>query len=326
MSTQPLDQILIVQPQCSFTDIAHVLQQLGWQRDHLELKQPPLLYGEPEVATWSWAGSKPFVTYTFNPVVNMRVLEVATLPPILRESLAAHLPLLDHTAIDKLLDSNDVRERLLGLWCAQETETVDLLARAKMLTQDIEPILAEQAQEVCTRLERVNIARKELLVQMNMMAEAAPALIRRLGDCDFVKTLKPNRHHLTRLFDQQLIDLAELAVESLYADPNLCVEHLPPDSRIEVVATPAGLLRWPNLLSEKFPGGYSDIAGWMNPKCIWMCWKVIGPAGDIVSYDGLVWLDHQWLWLPKIFRFLTPHLLTRSANRFAQTFTNTTKH
>lgn len=309
MTTQPLDQILIVQPHFPFGDIARVLAQLGWQRDTLELHAPPLIQGEPEVATWSWAGSKPFVTYTFNPVVSMRVLEVATLPPALRAALAEQLPLLDHTALEQLFDSLDIRERLLALWCAQETERVDLLERARLLTHDREPVLAEQAQEVCARLERINLARKELLVQMKMMAEAAPTLIRRLNDRAFVQTLKPSRADLAKLFDESLVDIAAGAIDKLYSDPDLYLEHLTQESRIEVIASPAGLLRWPNMLSDKFPGGYSDIAGWMNPKRVWMCWKLIGPAGTVVSYDGLVWLDDKWLWLPKIFRALTPYLL-----------------
>ncbi|HWV14422.1 MAG TPA: hypothetical protein VN030_03240 [Cellvibrio sp.] len=314
MSRVSLDQVLIVDPQCSFHHIALALTQLGWQRDSLELS-PPLLQGEPEVATWSWGGNKPFITYTFNPVVHMRVLEVATLPPALRSLLASKLPLLDHTAIAKLFDSADARERLLGLWCAQETETVDLLSRARQLTVDAEPVLAEQAQEVCERLERINNARKELLVQMNMMAEAAPTLIRRMNDRAFVQTLKPSREDLQQLFDEHLVAAAESAIETIYADPDLCLEHLISDIRIEVIASPAGLLRWPNLLSDKFPGGYRDIAGWMNPKRIWMCWKLLGPSDTCVSYDGLVWLDNKWLWLPKIFRYLTPFLFSQSLTK-----------
>ena len=313
MTTQSLNQILIVQPQCPFIDIARILAQLGWQRDPLDMAAPPLIYGEPEVATWSWAGNKPFVVYTFNPVVKMRVLEVATLPPSLRQALASQLPLLSPDAVESMLDSDDIRERLLGLWAARETERVDLIERTRSLTKDAEPVLAEQAQEVCAKLERINQARTELLVQMKIMSEAAPALIRRLDDPAFVQTLKPSRADIEQLFDDVLIDAALQGIEKLFADPNLRLEHLTPDTRIEVFASPAGLLRWPNMLSNKFPGGYRDIAGWMNPKRVWMCWKLVSPAGDSTLYDGLVWLDDKWLWLPKIFRYLTPTLLTQAS-------------
>lgn len=315
MSTQPLDQILIVQPKCPFADIAKVLGQMGWQRDPQDMAISPLISGEPEVATWSWAGNKPYVVYTFNPIVKMRVLEVATLPPALRQALASQLPLLDKNAIAKLFESNDIRDRLLGLWAAQETERVDLIEPARKLTQDAEPILAEQAQEVCAKLERINQARTELLIQMRILGEAAPTLIRRLDNRQFVQTLKPSRADIELLFDPLLVDVAIRAIEQLYADPQLCLHHIEPDTRIDVVATPAGLLRWPNMLSEKFPGGYRDIAGWLNPSCIWMCWKLHDRSGGVVSYDGLVWLDDHWCWLPKIFRYLTPYLMeTASAS------------
>ncbi len=314
MYTQSLDQILIVQPKCPFADIAKVLGQMGWQRDPQDMAISPLISGEPEVATWSWAGNKPYVVYTFNPVVKMRVLEVATLPPALRQALASQLPLLDKHAIAKLFESDDIRDRLLGLWAAQETERVDLIEPARLLTQDAEPILAEQAQEVCAKLERINQARTELLVNMKLLSEAAPTLIRRMQDRTFVQTLKPSRDDLARLFDPLLVDVAVRAIEQMYTDPKFCLQRMDDRTRLDVVASPAGLLRWPNMLSNKFPGGYRDIAGWMNPSCIWMCWKQIDPhavsgTSDTMSYDGLVWLDDHWFWLPKIFRFLTPYLM-----------------
>ena len=306
-----LDQVLIVNPACPFSDIAHAMTQMGWQRDTLELAAPSLIANEPEVATWSWKGHKPFVIYSFNPVVKMRVLDVAGVPPGVREGIAQQLPLLDHLAIEKLFTSDDVRERLLGLWAVQETERVDLLETARKLQDDPEPVLAEQARDVCAKLERINQARKEVLVQMRMIEEATPALIRRLNDPSFIQTLKPSRSDLQHLFDAELVDAAQLAIERLYADPGLRISPAR-DTQIKAVACPAGLLRWPNMLSDKFPGGYRDLAGWMVPSRIWVCWKQES-AGTSVSYDGLVWLDNHWCWLPKIFRFLVPYLMNGSS-------------
>lgn len=303
-----LDQVLIVNPKCEFVEIANAMARMGWQRDAFELAAPSLIANEPEVATWSWMGHKPFVVYSFNPVVKMRVLDVAGVPPALREGIAQQLPLLDHLAIEKLFESEDVRIRLLGLWAVQETERVDLLETARKLTQDAEPILAEQARDVCARLERINQARKEVLVQMRIMEEATPALIRRLNDPLFIQTLKPSRSDLQKLFDAELVDVAQQAIEKVYSDPGLRIPSAI-DAHIKAVACPAGLLRWPNMLSDKFPGGYRDLAGWMVPGRIWVCWKLESP-GATVSYDGLVWLDDHWCWLPKIFRFLVPYLMS----------------
>lgn len=303
-----LDQVLIVNPKCSFAEIASVMTQMGWQRDSFELAAPSLIANEPEVATWSWMGRKPFVVYSFNPVVKMRVLDVAGVPPALRDGIARQIPVLDHLAIEKLFESDDVRARLLGLWAAQETERVDLLETARKLIQDTEPVLAEQARDVCDRLERINLARKEVLVQMKIIEEATPALIRRLNDPAFIQTLKPSHSDLQKLFDAELLDVAQQAIEKMYSDPGL---RIPSTTAVQIkpVACPAGLLRWPNMLSDKFPGGYRDLAGWMLPNRIWVCWKMESP-GATVSYDGLVWLDDHWCWLPKIFRFLVPYLMS----------------
>lgn len=306
-----LDQVLIVNPQCSFSDIAAAMNSMGWRRDSFELAAPSLMANEPEVATWSWKGSKPFVIYSFNPVVKMRVLDVAGVPPGLREGIAHQLPLLNHLAIENLFSSDDVRDRLLGLWAAQETERVDLLETARKLIDDPEPVLAEQARDVCAKLERINQARTEVLVQMKMIEEATPALIRRLNDPAFIQTLKPSHSDLKQLFDADLVEVAQQAIEKIYSDPGLRIPSVA-DAHIQAVACPAGLLRWPNMLSDKFPGGYRDLAGWMIPNRIWVCWKLTS-TGTTVSYDGLVWLENHWCWLPKIFRFLVPYLMNGSS-------------
>lgn len=304
-------QVLIIKPNFTFDELAHVMQRMGWQHDSLDLETLSIIANEPEVACWSWAGQKPMVIYTFNPVVKMRVLDVASLPPALREALANQLPLLDNLAVEHLLDSDDVRERLLGLWAAQETERLDLIEATRQLAEDSESVLAEQARDVCSRLERIEQARLEVLVQMKIMSEAAPALIRQLHDVNFVKTLKPTRQDLQLLFDEPLVDFAEQGINQLYAGNNLYIT-LPQDAELQVVACPAGLLRWANMLSNKFPGGYRDLAGWMTPNRIWLCWKVETPTTSM-AYDGLVWLDDHWCWLPKIFRSLVPYLFHGAA-------------
>ena len=302
-----LNQVLIVKPSFSYQEIEAVLHRMGWQRDGLDLATAPTLANEPEVMTWSWAGRKPYLVYTFNPVVKMRVLDVASVPPAMREALAKELPLLDTRAIAKLFESDDIRERLLGLWAAQETERVDLLGPARLLINDPEPALAEQAKSVCAKLERIDQARMEVLVQMKIMAEAAPALIRQLSNSAFVQQLKPTRQDLDALFDPDLVEAAYQAIEQLYSSP-LAIQ-VPQDAELIVSACPAGLFRWPNMLSNKFPGGYRDMAGWMNPSRIWICWTQKQP-GASVTYDGLVWLDDHWCWLPKIFRALGPYLFS----------------
>lgn len=301
-----LGQTLLVAPEVPFSRIAEVLVALGWRLEQQTVHQP-LLAGEPEFATWSWVGHKPFVVYSFNPVARLRVLDVATVPPGLRGAIAARLPLLGDGQVNDLLFAPEPRDRLLGLWAAQETERLDLIPQTTRLGHDPVPTVAEQGRAVGQRLQRVREAREALLINLRLLAEAAEPLIRRLDDPRYTAALQPTAAELEELFDAALGRALAPALAELYRQPPLAQ----PGDRypsLAVTAANAGLLRWPNELSEKFPRGYRNIAGWMNPRYIWCAWRWHDDAGNGVRYDGLVWVERRWLWLPKVYRLAAPLL------------------
>lgn len=306
MHANYLGQVLILQTQVAFSAIAETLKSLGFTREDASSTQS-IVPGEPELASWSINGGKPFVIYTFNPVVSLRVLDVATVPPGLRMVIASQLPTVDEQLISNYFKSDNVRERLLALWAAQETERVDLIPQVALLEKDEEPVIAEQAQEVGTRLKQMDQARENMLVQLRLLAESAPQLLMQMQDAAFVAKLKPSREDLAKLFDENLVDSVAECVEKIYERPPR-LNSLSPHAELEIDAAPAGLLRWPNMLSEKFPGGYRDIAGWMEPSKIWLTWLLKDKITS-VRFDGLVWLENKWVWLPKIYRLLTPYLM-----------------
>ncbi len=78
---------------------------------------------------------------------------------------------------------------------------------------------------------------------------------------------------------------------------------LEPGSRIELHLSPAGMLGSENPLSRPFPNGYRQIAQWLDPRRIWVCWKFIPPGESSgIAMNGLVWLDDHWAWFPKPYR------------------------
>ncbi len=310
-----LGQVLLVQSNTNFSVIAEILKKLGFTREDNHSGNGSLIANEPEIASWSINGAKPFVIYTFNPVVSLRVLDVATVPPALRMAIAKQLPLMDEQLISAYFESEDLKKRLLALWAAQETERVDLLGRVERLKGDPEEIIASQAEEISERLQAMNKSRENMLIQLKLLSETAPQLIGKMHSADFIASLKPNRDDLKKLFDENLLDACTHCVDTIYQQA-LSIPTLKENCEIDVVATPAGLLRWQNMLSEKFPGGYRDIAGWMTPNRIWLSWTIKTDA-SAVKYDGLVWLEGKWVWLPKIFRYLTPYLI-RSAHASMQ--------
>ena len=305
MLDRRLDQTFIVDPAVPFARIAMALEGLGWKRQSMPRVDASLIAGEPEVARWSWQGAKPFIIYSFNPVARLRVLDVATLPPVFRRAVADALPLLTQKDVDHLFFDDEPRQRLLGLWAAQETERVDLALQSERLASDPDPEVARQALPVARRLYRVGEARMETLAQLQLLVQAAPDLIRRLDDPVFVADLRPDPADCERLFDTSVAGAAHAAATSWYK-PGFCLHRITPDAAIKVTAAPAGLLRWSNELSEKFPLGFRDIAGWMAPKSLWLTWTLQEPGGSTVRYDGLAWLGDRWVWLPKVYRALAP--------------------
>jgi hypothetical protein len=291
MFAKRLGQTLIVKPEIAFQQIAAVMDELGWRKEG-GVAATPLLKGEPETATWTREGHKPFVIYTFNPVAGMRVLDVATLPPVYRQALAQHLPLLQEQEVKPLLESPDARRRLLGLWIAQECERTDLIDEVDRLRGDTERPVAKQAREIGAKLQRVAEARLTVMAQLQLLVHE---------DCE-------------RLFDPAITDTVMRLCEHTFRQ-HPSITPLSPEAEIIATAAPAGLLRWSNELSDKFPAGYRDIAGWMQPDKLWMTWKTKEPNGSTVQYDGLVWLQDRWLWLPKIHRQLAP--LCVSGNIYA---------
>lgn len=306
-----LGQTLLISPQASFSQITEHLLHLGFRLEQ-QPRQEPLLAEEPEFASFTWQGRKPFVLYTFNPVARLRVLDVATVPPPLRGAIAGALALLDDSAVNDLLFSREPRERLLGLWALQETERLDLLPQTVRLQNDPVSVVAEQAQVIERRLRRIMEAREQLMVNLQLLIEAAEPLIRQLDDPLLTPSLKPTQAELAELFDPELAPHLAAAVDELYRTPPLAAPggEFP---HLRISAANAGLLRWPNELSDKFPRGYRNIAGWMSPKYVWFSWRWTAqpdgpPSGPGVQFDGLVWVERRWVWLPKAFRLVAPIL------------------
>jgi hypothetical protein len=311
MDIYQLGQVLLVDPNASFAEIAAAMERVGLERQDSGTATQPFVEGEPETASWWWHGRKPFVIYTFNPIVKLRVLDVATVPPGMRGAIASQVRIMDRSRIISLFDASDPRDQLLALWGAQESEDLEAIPYADRLANGSDPVVADQARLVVHRLRQINEARYEALASLRILTDAAPALIARLSDPAFTETLKPADDELPGLFDENLTPLLREAVNAIHSG-KLKTSKLEPDASIKVFGAAAGMLRWPNMLSEKFPLGYRDIAGWMNPRRIWLAWTVTTASGGTVRYDGLAWLDRRWVWLPKIYRYLVPYLLEDS--------------
>jgi hypothetical protein len=304
MDPYQLGQVLIVAPEVTFTELDRDLQGTGFERDPEvggASGLPPLVPGEPELAGWNIRGGKPFLTYTCNPAVWLRVLDVGYVPPKLRGTIAARVKLLEPKDVRLGLDSPDIRTKLRSLFAAGETDRLDLLERAEAMKQDPEKLVAKAAGDLASRLRRLLESRVQTLGMLRLLAESARGFIHRLSERSYVAGLAPRRDDIPKLFDEDVAREVADPIMAEWARPPLA-EPSEERKELTVTAVTAGLLRFPSELSDPFPRGYRDMAPWMVPNRVWLSWTWSKAPGELgTRYDGLVWLDDRWALLPRPF-------------------------
>jgi hypothetical protein len=333
MYTHRLHQTLIIRPEIEFLQIENALERIGWKKALPTFSMSHCIAGEPEAMTWEWAGGKPFISYSFNPVAKLRVLDVASLPPQKRGEIAALIPLVNDEQLQHYFTSDNVRERLLALWTCHETQRLDWLSNVANLHNDSDATVSAESLRITEKLKDLAEHRTQVLATLRLVASAAEKIIHDIHQQrEFIHVLMPTEDDCKALFDEHLAPAVFREIKKTYQTlGNLDIEK--DFYHVEVMAAHAGLLRWSNELSDRFPRGYRDITGWMKPHKIWLSWAWIKPLekeekkektnnkndGDKkmpegtfsqskqrISYDGLAWVDDHWVWLPKIYHILSP--------------------
>ncbi|WP_134498141.1 hypothetical protein [Microvirga pakistanensis] len=304
-----LPQTLILPLGTLFADIEACLSDLGFSQAESGVVTRPVLPGEPELARWRFRGGLPIVEYSFNPVVSLRLLEVATVPPELRGKIAERLRPLPPEAVTVALASDDTRQQLFGVWAAVETERIDLIYEVTKVYEASRGVLREEAEAALHRLgDRANM-RMEMLQAVQMIREAAMDVLTSIRSPESLVELMPDENDCAELFDASIAGKVFDALDAQGA-PGRRVQALP-SALSDVSPAPAGALRWPNELSDRFPRGYRRIAGWMVPSRIWLAWTGREPDGGVLRMDGLVFVNGRWVFLPKPWRLIEPMIADR---------------
>jgi len=137
---------MVLQPHIMFDDVAQLLQALAWTRQPAARELAPLVQGEPEVASWTHAESQSALSYTFNPVVKLRVLSFSgEQVQAAQQQIAQRLPTLGLDDLQQLLIADDSRELLLGIFAAAELKAVPLLAPIARLASHPDVMVANAA-------------------------------------------------------------------------------------------------------------------------------------------------------------------------------------
>ena len=126
---------LILLPEIKFDRLQGELDQLSWFRQQDTSVAPPLVPGEPELASWKHQHADGRIVYTFNPVVSLRVLSFyGDAAAELRGEVAKRLPALTVNDLLELLKSERVEKLLLGIFAVSELEEIEALGAIIRLT------------------------------------------------------------------------------------------------------------------------------------------------------------------------------------------------
>ncbi len=117
--------------------------------------------------------------------------------------------------------------------------------------------------------------------------------------------LKPGAEDYQRLFVDRAVDSARQAYSLLWGASIPPPVPSPGQTQLRVAACYAEWLPTNYGKARRFPEGYRSIGHLLKPGTVWLVWKYFGrgdPQGSI--YDGLVWLDGKFFWLPEPYEIL----------------------
>jgi hypothetical protein len=299
---------VVVDPQFGFGLLDERLKAMGFTRDEsVQPVTPDILPGERELAAWT-RGKSERLTYTFNPVVSLRVIDGIGLPAGGMEALCWQIPLVDANAIGKLLNDDDSRRVLLGLLAARILRTQEIAPLVVPLTFHGEQVIRRAAAETIEALAFGTgaTARQKALTVMQVLAQRAIAPLSALVGPDGpgqLESMRPRAEDFARVFRPEIADAVRAAFEELWRDPPRMERLESGELTLRVDAAPAGMLSEDNELSRHFPGGYRALAPYLVPDRIWFVWRYIQPGEySGMRYDGVVMLDDRWVWFPKAYR------------------------
>lgn len=309
---------LVISPDCGFASLSARLSELGWRVASSAAR--PIVEGEPEYAVYE-RQAPGRIHYTFNPVCQLRVLEI---PEDLDAVTRSALPAVGVDAVEAWLRSTEERTLLRGVLASRLLPDPRWSARLRDLVHHPRAAIAQAAAQAAAaqaggggggggRAEQD--ARAQALGILEMLKPQVEPLLLALSrdrSGEVLRSVRPRDEDYAKAFVGGAAELARKAYEPIWGAGDLGQFDLRhPDATQTVLtcdAAPAGMLAGDNELSRRFPGGYRGIAGLLDPHRVWVRWRLTRPGESAgMAYDGLVWLDDHWAWFPKPYRLLAAH-------------------
>ncbi len=299
---------LVLSPALSFEELARRLCDAGWRREGGGTSTPPLVAGEPELATWSHGDAR--LTYTFNPAVRLRVVAVTGDHA---DDLAALLPIEREADIERALRSNNTAEVLRGIFAARETIAVTLAGSLGLLGLHADAAVRREAARA--HLDLLHAHARSLVVA-GQLEPLVPVLAAIAGNAlpllaalpqvpaDELFGLKPTEEECAAAFHVDVAPRVFRAYEPLW-ERGIKVEPGVDRRMIDVNACPSELLAANSPVARAFPEGYRAVAPMLRPGWVWLAWRYTRAHGTSgLAFDGLVRIRERWVWFPKPYRVL----------------------
>jgi formylglycine-generating enzyme required for sulfatase activity len=176
---------LVAAPEVPFEELDRVLDGAGWFLEW-ESQEPPLIPGEPELCVYTHREADARLTYTFNPLVALRVLAFDGRDAVAAElTVARQIARLDDAALRRLLGAAAPGELLLGIWAARELGAGHLLAEIDRLRAHADAGVARAATEAREALRPPELAAvREALAAAKRAAGERSVVFAHLGDAE----------------------------------------------------------------------------------------------------------------------------------------------
>lgn len=114
--------------------------------------------------------------------------------------------------------------------------------------------------------------------------------------------LVPTRQDFENIFQPEHVDDVEAAYRRAFPTPPM-PEARPDQTRIVLATARPDQLAERTPFSEHFPGAYQRVVDRLMPEPVWAAWKFVAPGSPHgMLYDGLVWTEGRWVWIPKPWR------------------------
>lgn len=119
------------------------------------------------------------------------------------------------------------------------------------------------------------------------------------------KRLRPSPADLSAIFVGEAVAKASAEYDKLWQSGKAVVEHAPDQTDLKLFSATVEELAKGEGDAKEFPGGYKKAIASFKPGLTIYAWRFVRPGEKIgTAYDGLVFVNGHFVWLPKPWRFV----------------------